>query len=236
MQQDREQKHIVVLDDDANLRLLIAEYLESHNLRVTLVASGAELDRVMDREHVDVLILDVMMPGEDGITVLKRLSAKKGAPAVLMLSAMASDVDRILGLEIGADDYIGKPANPRELLARVRAILRRQALDKDALSEEQIAHQGWVIDPASHTVIPPDGQMIDLTKTEFRILLALSQRSNRVVDRDTLTIEVHGDDADLYDRAIDVGISRLRAKLSAHGGASLIRTVRGEGYMFVRRP
>jgi two-component system OmpR family response regulator len=123
--EDGVRKHVVVLDDDAKLRALILEYLEAHDLRVTAVASGAELTRLLERERVDALILDVMMPVEDGISVLKRLAQKGDAPAILMLSAMASDVDRIVGLELGADDYLAKPVNPRELLARVRAVLRR---------------------------------------------------------------------------------------------------------------
>lgn len=230
-------RHVVVLDDDAKLRLLIGEYLEAHDLRVSAVASGAELSRLLEREPVDILILDVMMPGEDGILVLKRLAQKPDAPSILMLSAMASDVDRIVGLELGADDYLAKPVNPRELLARVRAVLRRRVAEPvAAAADETIRVDAWQIDPASHVVRAPDGTVLDLTTTEFRMLLALVRRAGRVTSRETLMSDVHGQDVDFYDRAVDVGISRLRAKLDQHGGGDLIRTVRGEGYLFTRRP
>ncbi|ODT91189.1 MAG: hypothetical protein ABS86_02885 [Sphingobium sp. SCN 64-10] len=236
MSETAERKHIVVLDDDAKLRLLIGEYLEAHDLRVSAVASGAELTRLLEREPADVVILDVMMPVEDGISVLKRLALKPDAPGILMLSAMASDVDRILGLELGADDYIAKPVNPRELLARVRAVLRRRGPDRSEQAvEDLIRFEGWLADPSSYSLHAPDGSPVDLTTNEFRLLLALLRRPGRVVSRDSLMLDVHGADAEFYDRAVDVGISRLRAKLGQHGGGDLIRTVRGEGYLFVRR-
>ena len=174
MSETAERKHIVVLDDDAKLRLLIGEYLEAHDLRVSAVASGAELTRLLEREPADVVILDVMMPVEDGISVLKRLALKPDAPGILMLSAMASDVDRILGLELGADDYIAKPVNPRELLARVRAVLRRRGPDRsEQAAEDLIRFEGWLADPSSYSLHAPDGSPVDLTTNEFRLLLAL---------------------------------------------------------------
>jgi two-component system OmpR family response regulator len=231
-------KHVVVLDDDAKLRALILEYLEAHDLRVTAVASGAELTRLLDRERVDALILDVMMPVEDGISVLKRLAQKGDAPAILMLSAMASDVDRIVGLELGADDYLAKPVNPRELLARVRAVLRRSrtAGAAPAGGDAVLRFDGWEVDTGGLTVRAPGGEALSLTTNEFRLLLALVRRAGRVTSRETLMGEVHGQDAEFYDRAVDVGISRLRTKLDQHGGGDLIRTVRGVGYLFTRRP
>ena len=228
-------KHVVVLDDDARLRLLICEYLEAHDLRVSAIATGGELSRLLEREHVDALILDVMMPVEDGISVLRRLAQKPDGPAILMLSAMASDVDRIVGLELGADDYLAKPVNPRELLARVRAVLRRRGPGGVPADDAAIRFDGWDIDPASHVVRAPDGTRVDLTTNEFRLLLALVRRAGRITSRETLIVEVHGQDAEFYDRAVDVGISRLRTKLDAHGGGDLIRTVRGEGYLFAKR-
>lgn len=231
-----QRKHVVILDDDAKLRLLVSEYLEAHGLRVTMIATGAELTRLLQREPVDVVILDVMMPIEDGLSVLKRLAAPGDGPAVLMLSAMASDVDRILGLELGADDYLAKPVNPRELLARVRAVLRRRAsapAPRD--SDPPLSFQGWEIDPGTHSVRTPDGVCVDLTTNEFRLLLALARRAGRITSRDTLIGDLHGLDADFYDRAVDVAVSRLRGKLAAHGGGDIIRTVRGEGYLFALR-
>lgn len=229
-------RHVVVLDDDAKLRALICEYLEAHDLRVTAVASGAELTRLLERERVDALILDVMMPVEDGISVLKRLAQKGDAPAILMLSAMASDVDRIVGLELGADDYLAKPVNPRELLARVRAVLRRRPAGATAGGDAVLRFDGWEVDTGGLTVRAPGGDALSLTTNEFRLLLALVRRAGRVTSRETLMSEVHGQDAEFYDRAVDVGISRLRTKLDQHGGGDLIRTVRGEGYLFTRRP
>ena len=231
-----ERKHVVILDDDAKLRLLVSEYLEAHDLRVTMIASGGELTRLLQREAVDAVILDVMMPVEDGLSVLRRLSATPEGPAVLMLSAMASDVDRILGLELGADDYLAKPVNPRELLARVRAVLRRRAAARiPGAADPCLRFEGWEIDPGTHVVKAPDGEKVDLTTNEFRMLLALAKRAGRVTSRDMLIDALHGQDADYYDRAVDVGISRLRGKLAQHGGADLIRTVRGEGYLFAQR-
>lgn len=241
MEDAADRTHVVILDDDAKLRLLICEYLETHDFRVSTVGSGAELTRVLERERVDAIILDVMMPEEDGISVLKRLSPKPGGPAILMLSAMAADVDRILGLELGADDYLAKPVNPRELLARLRAVLRRRTPATAAgtgtgvADADCIRFDGWEIDPASHIVRAPDGVTVELTTNEFRLLLALARRAGRVTSRDTLIGDVHGHDTEFYDRAVDVGISRLRAKLAQHDGADLIRTVRGEGYLFPRR-
>lgn len=230
------QKHVVILDDDAKLRVLASEYLEAHDLKVTSLASGAELRRLIEREPVDIVVLDVMLPGEDGLTILRRLAASPNPPAVLMLSAMASDYDRIVGLELGADDYIAKPVNPRELLARVRAVLRRQpAGTVTRVPEGVISCQGWEIDPIAHSARAPNGVMLDLTTGEFRLLLALARRAGRVTSRNSLIGDLHGEEADCFDRAVDVGISRLRSKLARHGGGELIRTVRGEGYLFAGR-
>jgi len=229
-------KHVVVLDDDAKLRALIGEYLEAHDLKVSAVASGPELTRLLERESADILILDVMMPIEDGLSVLKRLADKPGAPAILMLSAMASEVDRIVGLELGADDYIAKPVNPRELLARVRAVLRRRAAGAAAETGDLIRFDGWEIDTGSHEVRAPGGASLDLTTNEYRLLLALVRRPVRVVSRETLILDMHGSEAEFFDRAVDVAVSRLRARLAEHGGGDLIRTVRGEGYLFTKRP
>ncbi|MCW2337174.1 two-component system OmpR family response regulator [Sphingobium sp. B2D3A] len=237
MNDSGERKHVVVLDDDAELRTLICEYLEAHELRVSAVGSGAELRLLLGTDRPDAIILDVMMPVEDGLSVLKDIAGKADRPAILMLSAMASDVDRILGLELGADDYIAKPVNPRELLARVRAVLRRRTAGRGPEEEEveAIRFDGWVALPASYGLVSPGGTTVELTTNEYRLLLALLRRPGRVVSRDTLMFDVHGADAEFYDRAVDVGISRLRAKLAEHDASELIRTVRGEGYLLVRR-
>ncbi len=222
--------HVVVLDDDAQLRQLIADYLEQHGFRITTTGSGAEARQVLARDPAAALVLDVMMPGEDGLSVLRSLSGKPGAPAVVMMSALGADTDRIVGLELGADDYLPKPVNPRELLARLRAVMRRGAT---SATDEALIVGGWRFDPRAFTVNAPDGAALDLTSGEFRLAHALARRAGRIVSRDILLDEVHAGDADAFDRAIDVAVSRLRAKLAAHGGQGLIRTIRGEGYLFV---
>lgn len=223
--------HIVVLDDDSKLRHLIGEFLAQHDMRVTGVASGTEARQVLARDPASILVLDVMMPGEDGLSVLRSLADKPGAPAIIMLSALGADTDRIVGLEMGADDYLAKPVNPRELLARVRAVLRRGTVSKGG---EALTENGWRFDPASFTVTAPGGEPVELTTGEFRLAHALASRAGRIVSRETLLEALHGEDGEAFDRAVDVAISRLRAKLAAHGGTALIRTIRGEGYMFAR--
>lgn len=225
--------HVVVLDDDAELRRLIADYLGQHGMRITTVASGAEARQVLARDPAAALVLDVMMPGEDGLSVLRSLSGKPGAPAVVMMSALGADTDRIVGLELGADDYLAKPVNPRELLARLRAVLRRGAAEP---ADEVLEAGGWRFDPGAFAVNAPDGRALALTSGEFRLAHALARRAGRIVSRDVLLEEMHGGDAEAFDRAIDVAVSRLRAKLAAYGGDGLIRTVRGEGYLFAPRP
>ena len=227
-----ERAHIVVLDDDGELRRLIADYLEQHGMRVTTAASGAEARQILMRDRAVVLVLDVMMPGEDGLSVLRSVAGKPGAPAVVMMSALGADTDRIVGLELGADDYIAKPVNPRELLARLRAVLRRGSAQSDTAEDAVVAIGGWRIDPGAFSLTAPDGAAVELTSGEFRLLLALARRAGRIVPREVLLDEVHGGDSDAFDRAIDVAVSRLRAKLAAKGGDGLIRTVRGEGYLF----
>ena len=224
--------HVVVLDDDAKLRHLVAEFLGRHEMRVTTVSSGAEARRVHSGDPADVLVLDVMMPGEDGLTVLRSLAGSPGAPAIIMMSALGADTDRIVGLEMGADDYLPKPVNPRELLARVRAVLRRSGGTSADATVVVVA--GWRFDAGSYTVTAPGDQPVELTSGEFRLAHALASRAGRIVSRDTLLEEIHGDDPDAFDRAVDVAVSRLRAKLAPHGGDALLRTVRGEGYLFAK--
>jgi two-component system OmpR family response regulator len=229
--------HVAVLDDDAGLRALIGEYLERQGLQVTLVASGAELRKVLAAERIDALVLDLMMPGEDGLSILRDLAERPDAPVVLMLSAMAADVDRIVGLELGADDYLAKPVNPRELLARLRAVLRRrpapQPTPPDA--DGRLRFAGWMLDPECYAVHDASGTEVRLTTGEFRLLHVLASRPGRVISRDMLLSLLHGDDGENFDRAVDVAVSRLRSKLTRHGGGTLIRTVRGEGYLFAAR-
>lgn len=213
--------HLLVVDDDFDLRGLIGDFLVQHGFRVSTAANGAEMDRMLGRGKVDLVILDLMMPGEDGLSIIRRMRQGQ-RPPVIMLSAMGEDHDRIVGLEVGADDYLAKPCNPRELLARVRAVLRR------ATGENAVRIGCWQLDSVMRALTRDDGETAALTDAEFRVLNALLDRRNRVVSRDALIEATRGLHSEVFDRAIDVTISRLRKKL---GDGELIRTVRGEGYV-----
>jgi two-component system OmpR family response regulator len=176
-----------------------------------------------------------MMPGEDGLSALRSVPPSAHRPAIIMLSVMAADVDRIVGLELGADDYVAKPCNPRELLARVRAVLRRRETtpppSQPADGDGMLRFAGWLLDTDGYALTAPDGTPVVLTTGEMRLIAVLARNARRLVSRDRLIEEIHGHDADQFDRAVDVAISRLRRKLAPYDGEALIRTVRGEGYM-----
>ncbi len=220
---------LALVDDDEALRCEIAEYLRSHGFVVLDAPDVAGLESFLARHPVHLIILDLMLPGEDGLSACKRLSHGKGPP-ILMLSAMADDVDRILGLELGADDYLGKPVNPRELLARIRAMLRRRSLP-DAAPQQGYMFAGFRLELARRRLTAPDRSTIMLTPGEFSLLTALLQNPARVLSRDQLLDHARGEGAEVFDRAIDVQISRLRRKLQGASGGEVIRTHRGLGYM-----
>jgi two-component system OmpR family response regulator len=228
------QSLILVVDDDPELRKLITDFLSGHGYRVAAAQNAAEMRRVIDTQHPDLVILDVMMPGEDGLSAVRRLANEQGPP-VIMLSALGSDTDRIIGLEIGADDYLAKPCNPRELLARVRALLRRQqAGEKNATRDTQLYEfAGWRLDVLRRDLRDPTGIFIDLSDGEFALLRSFVEHPQRVLSRDQLLEYAHGTAQDVYDRAIDSQISRLRRKLNERAHAELIRTIRNEGYMLL---
>lgn len=219
---------ILVVDDDAELRALVSDFLGANGMEVASAASGAEMDAAMAARRYDLVVLDLMMPGEDGLSILRRLR-KPGGPGVIMLSAMGEDTDRIIGLEVGADDYLAKPCNPRELLARVRAVLRRRAEQSGGPSGPVRRFGDWTLDIVERAVSRIGGAAAPLTDAEFRTLNAFLDRPQRVLTRDQLIEHGKGLDSDVFDRAIDVTISRLRKKL---GPDDPIRTVRNEGYMF----
>ncbi|WP_340317848.1 response regulator [Rhizorhabdus argentea] len=223
---------ILVVDDDADLRTLITDFLRANGLRVESAADGAEMDARIAAERPDLIVLDLMMPGEDGLSILRRLR-KPGGPAVIMLSAMGEDTDRIIGLEVGADDYLAKPCNPRELLARIRAVLRRRGDEAAGAAGGAVRRFGpWSLDIVQREVRRLDAAPAPLTDAEFRVLAAFLDRPQRVLSRDQLIEAGKGIDSDVFDRAIDVTISRLRKKL---GPDDPIRTIRNEGYMFTLR-
>jgi two-component system OmpR family response regulator len=230
---------LLVVDDDADLRDLIAGFLRDHHLEVETAADAEGMDAALAQGKFDCVILDLMMPGEDGLSILRRMRGRDRTP-VIMLSAMGEDIDRIVGLEVGADDYLAKPCNPRELLARVRALLRRTARGDDPApmaaatnSTPRRRFGEWSLDLVERSLDRSGYPPAPLTDAEFRVLTAFLDRPQRVLSRDTLIEVAKGSDADVFDRAIDVTISRLRKKL---GPGDPIRTIRNEGYMFALRP
>ncbi|MEZ2299915.1 response regulator [Variovorax sp. RCC_210] len=249
---------ILIVDDDAGIRSLVASFLEKHGFQVDAAGHPAEMRERLAQADYALIVLDVMMPGEDGLSALRELQ-RVGGPPVIMLSAVGTDIDRIVGLEIGAEDYLAKPCNPRELLARIRTVLRRTA-NSNAVNAVTAANTaapptaqatapsqpatdapatvlyfaGWCIDLETRLLHDPQGHPVDLSDGEFRLLRALVQHPRRVLTRDQLVQYALGAESDSYDRAIDVQVSRLRRKLaSGEVRADLIRTVRNEGYMFV---
>jgi two-component system OmpR family response regulator len=224
--------HLLVVDDDAGIRVLLAERLGAYGYQVTTAASVAEMDRVLARGGIDLILLDVMMPGEDGLSACRRL-VQQGGPPVIILSALGDEQDRIVGLEIGADHYLPKPCSPREILAHVRALLRRSAaVDAQDEGRRGYTFEGWRMDLDSHELFDPEGVLVHLSDGEFAVLRAFVEHPRRVLAREALLHAARGPDSDAFDRAIDVQVSRLRRKLRA-GESDLIRTVRNEGYLFV---
>jgi two-component system OmpR family response regulator len=221
---------LLVVDDDPELRSLIAEFLRGSGFTVDEAADGVAMDEAMASTRYDLLVLDQMMPGEDGLSILRRLRGA-GAPGIIMLSAMGEETDRIVGLEVGADDYLPKPCNPRELLARVRAVLRRgsQPAGEEGQTSKLRRFGNWALDIVQRQLSRTGAPPVSLTDAEFRTLTAFLDRPQRVLTRDQLIEHARGLGSDVFDRAIDVTISRLRKKLAPEDP---IRTVRNEGYMF----
>lgn len=223
---------IVVVDDDASIRDAIADCLRQHGYQVRVAADAAMLDGLLAQQRAALIVLDWMMPGEDGLSVCRRLQTS-GIP-ILMLSAMGSTPDRVIGLEMGADDYLAKPFDPRELLARVRALLRR-GLKKNAAEPSTTLHfEGWQLQLEQHRLLTPEAADVILTRGEFALLRVLAERAGRVLSREQLLRLTRGEDSEPFDRAIDLAISRLRRKLAqaSAGGEALVQTLRGEGYRF----
>jgi DNA-binding response OmpR family regulator len=230
---------VLIIDDDEKLCKLLREYLEGNGFRVFTLSEGFGVLKFIEREPPDIVILDIMLPGRDGLEVLKDINKKHSIP-VIMLTARGEDTDRIIGLELGADDYIPKPFNPRELLARMRAVMRRVAPEEneepEKPDEDIIVFGGIVLDRSRHTVTVNNEEM-DLSLTEFKILEVLMKRPNAVLSRDQIMNYARGKDLMAFDRSIDVHISKLRAKLEKdHRYPKRIKTIWGSGYMFVDTP
>jgi len=226
-------EHILIVDDDAEIRHLLREYLERHGLRAQAVADGRGMRAALENGRFDLVILDLMLPGEDGLTLCRDLRARSNLP-VIMLTARGEETDRIVGLEMGADDYVPKPFNPRELLARIKAVLRRsQALPSPAATEaNRLRFAGWTLDLAHRQLISSDGVVVALSGGEYRLLKVFLEHPHRVLSRDQLLDLTRGRESTPFDRSIDVQVGRLRRRLGDTGQEpSLIKTVRGEGYV-----
>ncbi|MET0363099.1 MAG: response regulator [Sphingobium sp.] len=229
---------LLVVDDDPEIRGLLAKFLGAHGFAVRIAANAVEMDARLAERAVDLIVMDVMMPGEDGLSILRRLRATSDMP-IIMLSAIGNDVDRIVGLEMGADDYLAKPCNPRELLARIRVALRRArdaeprlVAPSEGSTAEIYAFDNWTVDLGQRLLTDPEDVLISLTEGEVRLLRAFILHPRRTLSRDQLLDYSAGAETDSYDRAIDVQISRLRRKLQHGRAGDLIRTVRNEGYIF----
>lgn len=225
-------KNILVVDDDAGLRELLQQYLGAQGYHVAAVADGGAMDAYRAANTVDLIILDLMLPGEDGLSLARRLRTQSDLP-IIMLSARGEDVDRIVGLEVGADDYLAKPFNPRELLARIRALLRRSEGNHDATGNGAILRFGdFVLNIDTHD-LHKDGSNIPLTAGEFNLLRIFAEHPNRVLSRDSIMDMLKGYERSPFDRSIDVRVTRLRRKIESDpNNPVFIRTVWGEGYLF----
>ncbi|MUV15269.1 response regulator [Noviluteimonas gilva] len=230
--------HILVVDDDADIRRMVADYLRKNGLRATEVADGREMRAVLETSAVDLIVLDLMMPGEDGLSLARNLRAgKHKAIPVIMLTARDDATDKIIGLEMGADDYITKPFASRELLARINAVIRRTRMLPPNLQVTEasriLAFGRWRLDTTARHLLDEDETVVALSGAEFRLLRAFLDHPNRVLTRDQLLNLTQGRDAELFERSIDLLVSRLRQRLQ--DGAreqTYIKTVRSEGYVF----
>lgn len=224
--------HILVVDDDIEIRELLAHFLREHGFQVSLAEDGEALFGELLSCPPDLVVLDLMLPGEDGLTLCRRLTAEHALP-IIMLTAVAEDADRIVGLEMGADDYLTKPFNPRELLARIRAVLRRAGQVGTPGGGQRVNFEGWELDLGRRELKRADGALVPLSAGEFRLLQVLADHPQQVLSRDFLLERTHGRESGPYDRSVDIQLSRLRRKLEINPKEpAIIKTVRGGGYMF----
>lgn len=226
---------ILIVDDDADIRNLLAEYLGEQGWNVSTAADGSAMQRILDNGKINLVVLDLTLPGADGLALCRQLRERSDIP-VIMLTARSAPLDRILGLEMGADDYLCKPFEPRELLARIRNVLRRNESSSDTAHSQRIEFLGWVLDLSTHQLQRADGLVVMLSSNEFRLLKTLLEHPNRVLSRDHLLNLTQGREADPLDRSIDLSISRLRHKLGDDARMpKLLKTVRNEGYLLVTK-
>lgn len=227
--------HILVVDDHRDIRETLARYLIKNGFRATSVESATHARKALKAAVIDLVVLDIMMPGEDGLSLCRHLVATGSIP-VILLTAMADDMDRVIGLEIGADDYVTKPFNPRELLARIKAVLRRtntEPKDRDPLDHELLSFEGWQLHVDKRELFDPEGARVPLSSGEFQLLCAFLKRPKMVLNRDQLMDLTTGRMPNVFDRSIDNQVSRLRKKIEVDPkDPKLIKTVWGGGYMF----
>ncbi|MBZ5763261.1 response regulator transcription factor [Rhizobium sp. VS19-DR104.2] len=231
-----DQSNVLIVEDDPDIAGMLVELVQGNGFQAMSVASGLEMDRLLLIQTFDLIVLDAMLPGEDGFSICRRLRSSRSVP-ILMLTAMREDIDRILGLELGADDYVTKPFNSRELIARIKSILRRSAHGKD--SEPDLAPMtfaGWRIDPKSRQLHDPDGVQVSMTTAEFDLLLAFCSNPNKILNREQLLSMTHAGSAGPVERSIDAHISRVRQKIEPNlKDPTFIKTVRLGGYMFASK-
>ncbi|HUC51326.1 MAG TPA: response regulator [Xanthobacteraceae bacterium] len=226
--------HILVVEDDAEISRLVSRYLRSSDFHVSVAPDGRNLDRLLEDSRIDLIVLDLMLPGEDGLSLCRRLRTRSAVP-VIMLTAKGDEIDRIVGLEIGADDYLTKPFNPRELLARIRSVLRRVSASTQSIEHRarKLSFMGWQIDCVLRELKDPNGTRIMLTGAEFCLLQVMCERAGRVLSRDQLLDLTQARAAGSLSRSIDVLISRLRRKIERDlRDPEVIKTVRSGGYLF----
>ena len=234
--------HILVVDDNLEIRDLLAKFLGKHEMRVSTAADGRDMRRILETARIDLIVLDLMLPGDDGLALCRELRGKSNMP-VVMLTAMGEETDRIIGLEMGADDYVSKPFNPRELLARIKAVLRRaQSLPERSNAPEsgEVRFADWSFDPSRRELVSGDGVAVPLSTGEYNLLTTFLQHPGRMLSREQLLDLTQGRETAPFDRSIDTQVSRLRRKVEADPkDPEIIKTVWGGGYVFtpkVARP
>jgi two-component system OmpR family response regulator len=227
--------HILIVDDDSEIRDLLARFLDKHGFRVTTAADGHNMRQQLENGRFDLVVLDIMLPGEDGLSLCRRLRNESKLP-IIMLTALGEETDRIVGLVMGADDYLAKPFSPRELLARIKAVLRRTSDSTDLPQRgagQILMFAGWQLDIGKRELRSPDDVLMPLTAGEFDLLVAFAEHPQRVLSREQLLDLSKGRDASPFDRSIDVQLSRLRRKIEADSkNPVIIKTVRNGGYIF----
>lgn len=223
--------HVLVVDDDQEIRKLLARYLVAQGFRTTVAASGREMEECLTVNRFDLVVLDLMLPDASGLDLCRSLRGRSRVP-IILLTALKEDVDRIIGLEIGADDYLGKPFNPRELVARIRAVLRRSTEREEPVSTAGVVFRfaGFTADNGTRRVSTPGGEEVPFTSAEFDLLMAFLERPGRILSRDQLLDITQGREAGPFDRSIDVLVSRVRRKLGDAGSFQILKTQRNGGY------